>query len=149
MSSVKIGKWLVKLREPTVTCSKWTVNHHTRPSLLVTHTKMKNLLTVVVDFCRNFGRGKRNIDKKERNDAMFCNECTISLRIKKLEILLQRLPYNHPVHPEVVAEYKSRMAGYRGEKSLLFYLNMPRMKNITYSMEFVFYTKDTIFKWIT
>ncbi|MFP5114203.1 nuclease-related domain-containing protein [Bacillaceae bacterium C204] len=55
---------------------------------------------------------------------MFCNECTISLRIKKLEILLQRLPYNHPVHPEVVAEYKSRMAGYRGEKSLLFYLNM-------------------------
>jgi hypothetical protein len=57
---------------------------------------------------------------------LFCKECTMSLRIQKLEILLQggRLPYNHPIYPEVVAEYKSRMAGYRGEKSLVFHLSM-------------------------
>ncbi|SMQ85174.1 Nuclease-related domain-containing protein [Bacillus sp. OV166] len=57
---------------------------------------------------------------------LFCKECTMSLRIQKLEVLLQggRLPYNHPIYPEVVAEYKSRMAGYRGEKSLVFHLSM-------------------------
>lgn len=56
---------------------------------------------------------------------LFCNECAKSLRIQKLEILLGgRLPSNHPIYPEVLAEYKSRIAGYRGERSLLFYLNM-------------------------
>jgi len=67
---------------------------------------------------------KEIVIKRKGMMPLFCNECSKSIRIQKLEILLRRLPYNHPVYPEVVAEYKSRMAGYRGEKSLLFYLSM-------------------------
>lgn len=52
-------------------------------------------------------------------------ECSnISIRIQKLEALLGRLSNNHPVWPDVVNEYKSRVAGLRGEKSLYFHLSM-------------------------
>jgi hypothetical protein len=56
---------------------------------------------------------------------LFVTECTISQRVLKLKALMDgRLPINHPAIPEIVAEYKSRMAGYRGEKTLDFYLSM-------------------------
>lgn len=50
---------------------------------------------------------------------------SLSLRIQKLEALLDgRLPKNHPSWSDVEIEYKKRMAGHRGEKSLIFHLSM-------------------------
>lgn len=53
-------------------------------------------------------------------------ECSnLSLRIQKLEALLDgRLENHHPVWQEVVAEYKRRVAGQKGEKALYFHLSM-------------------------
>ncbi|WP_169802769.1 nuclease-related domain-containing protein [Neobacillus soli] len=53
-------------------------------------------------------------------------ECSnISLRIQKLEALINgRLAYLHPIWPEVMNEYKRRLAGQRGEKSMYFHLSM-------------------------
>jgi hypothetical protein len=45
-------------------------------------------------------------------------------RIKKLDALSRRLPVNHPLYPEVETELNNRMAGYKGEMSLDFYLSM-------------------------
>lgn len=48
-----------------------------------------------------------------------------SIRIQKLDALLDgRLPADHPALPEITNEYKRRLAGQRGEKSLYFYLSM-------------------------
>ncbi|MFZ7946786.1 nuclease-related domain-containing protein [Neobacillus sp. 19] len=47
-----------------------------------------------------------------------------SLRIQKLEALIGRIPYHHPVWPDVMSDYKCRQAGQRGEKSLYFHLSM-------------------------
>jgi hypothetical protein len=56
---------------------------------------------------------------------LIAKECSITLRIQKLEALLNgRLSPLHPKHPEVAAELGNRMAGYRGEKSLDFHLSM-------------------------
>ncbi|MEH7334247.1 nuclease-related domain-containing protein [Neobacillus drentensis] len=55
---------------------------------------------------------------------MFAKECEISERIQKYEALLARLQPNHPILPTVLAEYKTWLAGYKGEKSLVFYLSM-------------------------
>ncbi|HEY2422156.1 MAG TPA: nuclease-related domain-containing protein [Neobacillus sp.] len=56
---------------------------------------------------------------------MIAKECSITLRIQKLEALLKgRLSPQHLKYSEVAAEYSNRMAGYRGEKSLDFHLSM-------------------------
>jgi hypothetical protein len=44
--------------------------------------------------------------------------------MKMLEALIRRLLPSHLKWPDAVAEYKRRMAGYRGEKSLAFHLSM-------------------------
>ncbi|WP_052352981.1 nuclease-related domain-containing protein [Neobacillus dielmonensis] len=56
--------------------------------------------------------------------SLFAKECQKSLRLQKFEALIPRIPSNHPVLPEVMAEYKKWLAGYKGEKSLVFYLSM-------------------------
>jgi hypothetical protein len=48
----------------------------------------------------------------------------IPIRIKKLIALIGRLPVNHPIYSEVQTELNNREAGYKGEKSLDFYLSM-------------------------
>ncbi|MCM3763977.1 nuclease-related domain-containing protein [Neobacillus niacini] len=51
--------------------------------------------------------------------------CSIPLRILKLEALLEgRLCPNHPTIPDIAAEYRRRLAGFRGEKALEFHLSM-------------------------
>ncbi|MDR6121039.1 hypothetical protein QFZ87_000636 [Bacillus sp. SLBN-46] len=55
---------------------------------------------------------------------MIAQEMRITPRMEKLEALIRRLSELNPKYPEVVAEYKRRMAGYRGEKSVYFYLTM-------------------------
>ena len=55
---------------------------------------------------------------------LFVKDCALPIRIQKLEALEGRIPTNDPIWPEIVKEYKSRMAGYRGEKSLKFHLSM-------------------------
>ena len=56
--------------------------------------------------------------------SLFVKECQKSVRLQKYEALIPRIPLNHPVLPEVQAEYKKWLAGYKGEKSLVFYLSM-------------------------
>lgn len=51
-------------------------------------------------------------------------ECKPSERITKLEILKGRIPEFHPKWVEVIADLKDQMAGYEGEKSLQFYLDI-------------------------
>lgn len=46
------------------------------------------------------------------------------MEIPKLLALKGRLPSNHPKQPLIEAKYKNKMAGYKGEKSLDFYLSM-------------------------
>ncbi|MGG1676754.1 nuclease-related domain-containing protein [Neobacillus sp. NRS-1170] len=55
---------------------------------------------------------------------LFAKEIQITPRIEKLEALTRRLSTFHPKWPEVMADFKGRMAGFRGEKSLGFYLSM-------------------------
>ncbi len=55
---------------------------------------------------------------------LIAKACSITRRIQKLDALGRRLPLNHPIHPDVIAELNNRMAGYRGEKSLDFYLSV-------------------------
>jgi hypothetical protein len=55
---------------------------------------------------------------------LIAQEICITPRIEKLEALIRRLLTFHPQYPNVVADYKRRMAGYRGEKSLDFHLSM-------------------------
>jgi hypothetical protein len=55
---------------------------------------------------------------------LFAKECSPPLRIQKYEALIPRIPEIHPILPAILTEYKNWMAGYHGEKSLVFYLSM-------------------------
>ncbi|WP_335465220.1 nuclease-related domain-containing protein [Neobacillus drentensis] len=55
---------------------------------------------------------------------MFAKECTLPILVQKHEALDTRIIPNHPIRPTLINEYKSRLAGYKGEKSLDFYLSM-------------------------
>ncbi|MEH7252061.1 nuclease-related domain-containing protein [Neobacillus niacini] len=55
---------------------------------------------------------------------MIAKPCSITLRMKKLQVLERRILPNHPVRQDVSTELSNRMAGYKGEKSLDFHLSM-------------------------
>lgn len=55
---------------------------------------------------------------------LIAQEICFTSRIEKLEALIRRLLFSHPKWPDAVSDYKRRMAGYRGEKSLDFHLSM-------------------------
>lgn len=44
-------------------------------------------------------------------------------RLMKMEALRRRLLETHPIFPKIDGEYRRRLAGYRGEKSLLYYFS--------------------------
>lgn len=44
-------------------------------------------------------------------------------RLLKMEVLRGRLLEKHPIFPKIDGEYRGRLAGYRGEKSLLYYFS--------------------------
>lgn len=69
-------------------------------------------------------KGTREIESKRKGLMSLIEECSPSLRIQKLEALIGRIPEQHPVWPDVMNEYKSRLAGQRGEKSMYFHLSM-------------------------
>jgi hypothetical protein len=50
-------------------------------------------------------------------------EREIPIKLRKLEALLRRLPSNHLKRSKIEEEYAKIRAGYRGEKSIDFYLN--------------------------
>ncbi|MCH1625804.1 nuclease-related domain-containing protein [Fredinandcohnia quinoae] len=54
---------------------------------------------------------------------MIKKELEPSLRLKKLHVLQRRLSKNHPKFQEIESELGKRMAGYKGEKSLQYYLS--------------------------
>ncbi len=49
---------------------------------------------------------------------------TKPLSLLKLEALLRRLPQTHPKRPKIEEDFAKRLAGYRGEQSLDFFLNL-------------------------
>lgn len=51
------------------------------------------------------------------------------IHIRKLEALLRRLPKNHVKRKEIEEQLARRMAGYRGEQSLDYYLSFLTKKN--------------------
>jgi hypothetical protein len=55
--------------------------------------------------------------------ALIAKERTIPIRISMLEAILRRLPEGHPRRAEYEEELAKRLAGYRGEQSLDYYLN--------------------------
>jgi len=55
---------------------------------------------------------------------LFAKELTLPVLIQKILALDTRITPNHPIRPTLINEYKSRLAGYKGEKSLDFYLSM-------------------------
>lgn len=55
---------------------------------------------------------------------LFAKECLLPLRIQKYEALDPRLIPNHPIRSTLLTEHNNWMAGYKGEKSLDFYLSM-------------------------
>ncbi|UHA62596.1 NERD domain-containing protein [Metabacillus litoralis] len=50
-------------------------------------------------------------------------EKQITIRIQTLEALLRRIPSDHPKRVLIENEYSKRMVGYKGEKSLDYYLS--------------------------
>ncbi|MFO7342831.1 MAG: nuclease-related domain-containing protein [Bacillaceae bacterium] len=52
-------------------------------------------------------------------------------KLLQLEALLKRLPANHPKRPFLEQEYHKRLAGYRGEQEIDFYLNYVSDHHIT------------------
>ena len=54
---------------------------------------------------------------------MMVKPCTLSWRIIKLKALKGRFPNNQPLWPSIAMEYTNRVNGYKGEKSLDFYLD--------------------------
>ncbi|MGM0874073.1 MAG: hypothetical protein ACQEWV_04595 [Bacillota bacterium] len=54
---------------------------------------------------------------------MIIKEKELPIKIKKLEALLRRLPKGHSKCSYVEEEFAKRMAGYKGEKSLEYYLS--------------------------
>ncbi|WP_165976165.1 NERD domain-containing protein [Bacillus salipaludis] len=59
---------------------------------------------------------------------MILKPCTIPPIIPRLEALIRGLPSDSPTLPEILQEYSSKMRGYKGEKSLVFYLSQLSMK---------------------
>ncbi|MEH7381016.1 hypothetical protein V7138_11095 [Bacillus sp. JJ1533] len=57
-------------------------------------------------------------------------ELEVPLRIRKLAGLIGRLSDSHPKYQEISDEYGRRIAGYRGEQSLQYYL--PYLKEKDY-----------------
>lgn len=55
---------------------------------------------------------------------MIAKECQPSIRLQKYEVMDGRIPWNHLIRPTFQTEYKNWLAGYKGEKSLMFYLSM-------------------------
>jgi hypothetical protein len=56
-------------------------------------------------------------------EDMIKKELKIPLKILKLQALLRRLPQNHPKRSQIDEELRRRMAGYKGEQSLDYYLS--------------------------
>ncbi|MEH7225333.1 nuclease-related domain-containing protein [Bacillus sp. JJ1566] len=56
-------------------------------------------------------------------------ELKIPRRIRKLKVLFKRLEESHPKYLEINDEHGRRMAGYRGEQSLQYYLTFLKEKN--------------------
>ncbi|MEH7387195.1 nuclease-related domain-containing protein, partial [Bacillus sp. JJ1521] len=56
-------------------------------------------------------------------------ELKIPRRVRKLKALIRRLAETYPKYQEISEEYGRRMAGYRGEQSLLYYLTFLKEKN--------------------
>ncbi|WP_246941398.1 nuclease-related domain-containing protein [Bacillus pinisoli] len=52
---------------------------------------------------------------------MLLKERQISIRIRKLEALLRRLPKTHPTYSDLEVELAKNLAGYRGEQSMNYY----------------------------
>ncbi|MGG5255164.1 nuclease-related domain-containing protein [Neobacillus sp. SM06] len=60
---------------------------------------------------------------------MFLNEVTVPKRALIDAALLRRIDPQHPARREIEDDYHARMAGYRGEKSLVYYLKkLPQTK---------------------
>lgn len=60
---------------------------------------------------------------------MILKELTYPMQAKKYEALLRRLPHTHPKRKLIEAELGKILAGYRGEKSLNYYLSfLPKDK---------------------
>jgi hypothetical protein len=55
---------------------------------------------------------------------VIAKECQPSVRLQKFAVLDGRIPLSHPVRPKFESEYKSWLAGYKGEKSVMFYLSL-------------------------
>ncbi|WP_227937343.1 nuclease-related domain-containing protein [Alkalihalobacillus deserti] len=55
---------------------------------------------------------------------MIKKELKIPLEVEQLRALLRRLPSNHPKHSLIEEKFATGMAGYRGEQSLDYYLNL-------------------------
>lgn len=55
---------------------------------------------------------------------MIAKECLPSVRLQKFAVLDGRVPFNNPIRAKLDAEYKSWLAGYKGEKSIMFYLSL-------------------------
>jgi ribosomal protein L37AE/L43A len=62
-------------------------------------------------------------------ESMIKKELKIPLRILKLQALLRRLPTNHKKRTQIEEEIGRRMAGYKGEQSLDYYLSFIRGSN--------------------
>lgn len=56
--------------------------------------------------------------------SLIAKECQPSFRLEKYEAYDRRIPKSHPIRAEFQAEYKNWLAGYKGEKSVMFYLSM-------------------------
>lgn len=54
---------------------------------------------------------------------MIVKEKQLPIKINKLEALLRRISEHHPNRSKIESEYIKRMAGYKGEKSLEYYLS--------------------------
>jgi hypothetical protein len=74
---------------------------------------------------RNFEFERRIFYQKEKELLLLImKDHSKSPRMKKFEILLKRLPMNHPKWPYLDGKYKRLLAGFEGEKSIDFYLDV-------------------------
>jgi hypothetical protein len=55
---------------------------------------------------------------------LFAKECALSKRIQKYQAMDRRIASNHLIRADFLTEYKNWLAGYRGEKSVAFFLSM-------------------------
>ncbi|WP_189655259.1 nuclease-related domain-containing protein [Bacillus sp. HNG] len=56
-------------------------------------------------------------------------ELELPFRLRKLEALIGRLSESHPKYQEIIDEFGRRMAGYKGELSIQYYLTFLKEKN--------------------